>query len=132
MEGTTKTTRKLRRQRAKLTISEWLMRVKGINRVHILNDAIDALRNNIPNIFVSTSRTKSTFTKLEVITIAIEYNDVLERTIIANKNDATQIQMREDEDEQVETMKQNTDISTSSQIHDSLFDNVDTSNNEQN
>ena len=102
------------------------------NRVSVLNVTIDALRNKIPDIFVLTSRTKSTFTKLEVITIASEYIDMLERTIIANRNDSMQIQMKENGDEQVENMKPNTDISTLSQIYDSLFNTVDTSNNEQN
>ena len=67
---------------------------------------------------------------MEVITIASEYIDVLERTILVNGSDLTDVQMKKSEDEQIETAYMNTDILST--IYDSIFNNKETLNNEQN
>ena len=82
--STTTTTTRLRRRKAKLTFSgrdRKIANERERKRVNTLNVAIGELKKRIPDLFVPTSKTKSTFGKLEVIKIATEYIDLLENTI---------------------------------------------------
>ena len=76
-----------------------------------MNVAIGELKKRIPDLFVPTSKTKSTFGKLEVIKIATEYIDLLENTITAHGFNLETIQARKTEnDEEEETSNKNYDI----------------------
>ena len=110
---TTTRLRRLRRRKAKLTLSGHDRKIaneRERKRVNTLNVAIGELKKRIPDLFVPTSKTKSTFGKLEVIKLATEYIDLLENTITAHGFNLETIQTGKTEDNEEGTSNKNYDI----------------------